>query len=454
MTSASITDLEARLPELIARHQVPAAQVAVLAGGEVTTAAAGVLNLATGVEATVDSLFQIGSITKLYTASLVMQLVDEERVDLDAPVVTYLPELTLADPAVTAQVTLRHLLTHSSGIDGDHFPELGRGDDVVARYVESLADVGQSHPLGVTMSYCNAGFVIAGRIVERLTGQTWDEALTSRLLAPLGVTHSFTLPEDVIRFRSALGHFEEEGGWQPVGQWGLTRACGPAGLISATAADVVSFARMHIDGGRAHDGTQVLSATSVSAMREPQVAIPDPHTMGSHFGLGWVMFDGDGPRMFGHNGGTIGQIAFLRMVPDAGVAVVLLTNGGHAVDLYDELVPPLLEQLAGVTTPAAVEPPAVAPNLAFEPYVGVYERLGSRIEVEPRDGRLVAKLTATGPLADVFPAIPDLDLVPVQPDLFVTRREGEHAWTAVVFYRLEDGSPYVHFALRATPKTG
>jgi CubicO group peptidase (beta-lactamase class C family) len=452
--TASITGLEQRLGELISRHQVPAAQVAVLAGGEVTTAAAGVLNLATGVEATADSLFQIGSITKLYTATLVMQLVDEGRVDLDAPVLTYLRDLKLADPVVAETVTLRHLLTHTSGIDGDHFPELGRGDDVVARYVASLAQVGQSHPLGATMSYCNAGFVIAGRIVEQLTGQTWDEALMSRLLMPLGVTHSFTLPEDVLRFRSALGHFEEDGGWQPVGQWGLTRACGPAGLISATAADVIAFARMHMEGGRAHDGAQVLSAESVTAMREAQVAIPDPYTMGSHFGIGWVMFDGDGPRVFGHNGGTIGQIALFRMVPDAGVAVVLLTNGGHAVDLYDELVPPLLEELAGAAIPAPLEPPTVAPDLPLEPYVGVYERLGSRIEIEARDGRLVAKLTATGPLADVFPAIPDLDLVAVGPDLFVTRREGEHAWTAVVFYRLGDGTPYVHFALRATPKTG
>lgn len=144
--TVSDNDLRERLVELIPRHQVPAAQVAVLAGGEVTTAAAGVLNLDTGVEATSDSLFQIGSITKLYTASLVMQLVDEGRVDLDTPAITYLPELRLGDPVVTEAVTLRHLLTHSSGIAGDHFPELGRGDDVVARYVASLAELGQTHP--------------------------------------------------------------------------------------------------------------------------------------------------------------------------------------------------------------------------------------------------------------------------------------------------------------------
>jgi CubicO group peptidase (beta-lactamase class C family) len=451
--TATDAALHERLVELIPRHGVPAAQIAVLAGGEVTTAAAGLLNLDTGVEATPDSLFQIGSITKLYTASLVMQLVDEGSVELDAPVITYLPELKLGDPAVTEKVTLRHLLTHSSGIDGDHFPELGRGDDVVERYVASLADLGQTHPLGATMSYCNTGFVVAGRIVERVTGQSWDDALMSRLVAPLGVSHTFTLPEDVLRFRSALGHFEQDGRWQPAGQWGLTRACGPAGLISATATDVVAFARMHLEGGRVHDGAQVLSATSVAAMREPQVVVPDPYTMGTHFGLAWVLFDGEHARVFGHNGGTIGQIAFLRIVPDAGVAVVLLTNGGHALDLYEGLVPPLLDELAGVTKPVALEPPEVVPEFPFDPYVGIYERLATRIEIERRDGGLIARLTATGPLADVFPAIPDLDLVPVRRDLFVTRQQGEHAWSAVVFYFLDDGSPYIHFALRATPKS-
>ncbi|MDX6229616.1 MAG: hypothetical protein QOI76_3006, partial [Frankiales bacterium] len=109
--------LRGRLEELIARHGVPGASVAVLAGGQVATAAAGVLNVATDVAATDDALFQIGSITKVYTASLVMQLVEEGRVQLDAPVVTYLPELKLADTEVAEAVTLRHLLTHTSGIE-------------------------------------------------------------------------------------------------------------------------------------------------------------------------------------------------------------------------------------------------------------------------------------------------------------------------------------------------
>lgn len=446
-------ELHVRLEEVIARHDVPGASVAVLADGEVATAAAGVLNLDTGVAATEDSLFQIGSITKPYTATLVMQLVDEGRVDLDAPAAAYLPELKLADPTLTETVTVRHLLTHTSGISGDHFPDLGRGDDVVARYVASCADIGETHPLGATMSYCNSGFVIAGRIVEQLTGTSWDQALAERLLAPLGVGHTFTLLEDVLRFRAAMGHLEQDGRLQPASQWGLPRSCGPAGLICASAADVIAFARMHLDGGRAADGGQVLSPESVAAMQEPQVATPDPYIMGSHFGLAWMLYDWGGGRVYGHDGGTIGQVAFLRIVPDANVAIALLTNGGHAQDLFEDLARPLLQELAGVALPFRLAPAAEPVEIALDAYVGVYERLGTRLEIELRDGGLTARSIATGPLAEVFPdPVTELEVEAALPEVFVARKPGESASAPMVFYRLDDGSRYVHYLARAMPK--
>ena len=106
---------------------------------EVVEAAYGVLNKVTGVETTTDSVFQIGSITKVYTATVAMQLVDEGLLELDAPIVDVLPELRLADDEVTKQVTMRHLLSHTSGIDGDVFTDTGRGDDCLEKYVAQLA---------------------------------------------------------------------------------------------------------------------------------------------------------------------------------------------------------------------------------------------------------------------------------------------------------------------------
>ncbi len=119
-------------------------------------------------------MFQIGSQGKMWTATVLMQLVDDGLVDVDQPVRTYLPGFAVADPEVSSAVTLRHLLSHTSGIDGDNFADFGRGDDCLERYVESCATLGQTHPLGATMSYCNTGFSILGRIIEVVTGKVWD----------------------------------------------------------------------------------------------------------------------------------------------------------------------------------------------------------------------------------------------------------------------------------------
>src|SRR4051794_22657991 len=167
-----MTRWQDRLALLADKHGVPGATLAILEGDEVAEAAYGVLNIRTGVEATPDSLFQIGSITKVWTATLVMQLVDEGLLNLDEPVVTYLPEFKVADPEVTRAVTTRHLLAHTSGIDGDLFLDTGRGDDAVAKYVEACAGLGQNHPLGATMSYCNSGYIVLGRLIEALRGKT------------------------------------------------------------------------------------------------------------------------------------------------------------------------------------------------------------------------------------------------------------------------------------------
>ncbi len=449
-------DLSARLQELVRRHGVPGASVAVLAGGEVTAAAAGVLNTSTGARADPESIFQIGSITKAYTATVVMQLVDEGRLDLDGPLVEVLAELQLADDDVTKSVTMRHLLSHTSGIQGDHFPDTGRGDDCVARFVASCAELGQSHPLGATMSYCNTGYVIAGRVIEVLTGKSWDAALAERLFGPLGLSRTVTLPEEVLRHSGAVGHVGKPG--QPASVapvWGLPRSCGPAGLICSTASEVLSFGRLHLEGGRGPDGGQLLSAASVAAMQEPQVAVPDPYTLGSHWGLGWILFDWGGHRLFGHDGNTIGQSAFLRLLPEPQVGIALLTNGGNAQDLYRELFSGLFAELAGVELPARPTPPPepLEAQLDLEAHVGLYERLGLRIEIALEEGHLVMTTTSTGPLATLSGEPTQRhDLVAVGQDLFVTRPVSTKTWVPVVFYRLADGSAYVHFGARATPK--
>jgi CubicO group peptidase (beta-lactamase class C family) len=158
---------ERRLQDLAGEYGVPGAVLGIARGDETVEVACGVTNVDTGVAVTPDTLFQVGSITKVWTATVVMRLVEQGRLDLDEPVVSYLPELRLADPVVARAVTMRHLLTHTSGIDGDFYGQgTGRGDDCLGRYVAALADCPPTHPMGATWSYCNAGFVVAGRVIE------------------------------------------------------------------------------------------------------------------------------------------------------------------------------------------------------------------------------------------------------------------------------------------------
>jgi len=472
-TTAKTSRLDAdhwqqRLEALAARHGVVGASLAIrrLAGAgepgatdELVEVAAGVLNKSTGDPVTPDSVFQIGSISKVWTTTLMMQLVDEGKLSLDAPIVDVLPELRLGDADVAGKVTMRHLVTHSSGIDGDVFTDTGRGDDCLEKYVAALADVAQNHPLGATFSYCNSGFVLAGRVIEVLTGKTWDTVLRERIIEPLGLEFTSTLPEEAVLHRVAVGHITPDPEQDPevVKTFLMPRPLGPAGLISATAADVTSFARMHLLGGVAPDGTRVLSGGSTEAMQAHELDLPDKHTLGDSWGLGWIRFDWNGERLYGHDGSTFGQNAYLKVLPSQGLSVALLTNGGHTTDLYRDLYQEVFSEVAGLHMPEQLTPPDQAPTPAPETgrHVGTYERSSVTTEVFEGDDGLVLRIIPTGATAEASGATTEeLRLHPVEENLFVTQPPGQESWMPVMFYQLPDGSDYVHYGARANPKKG
>jgi CubicO group peptidase (beta-lactamase class C family) len=428
-----------RFDELAARHNVPGASLAVLVGEELHELATGVLNTVTGVEATTDSLFQIASITKPYTATMFMRLVEQGLVGLDTRVVEILPDFKVADAEVTEQVTMRQLLTHTSGIAGDFFHDSGRGDDAVARYVAHCADLGQDHPLGATISYCNTGYNILGRVIEVLTGTTWDEALRTLVVEPLGVGHTWTLAEDVLRFRAAMGHTVSPETGQPVHvpMWAPGyRGEGPCGNICASAADVLAFARLHF------------TDPSLAVMREPQVAVPSPAI--DHWGLGWMLWTSwDGFRVFGHSGDALGQSCRLIVVPEKQVAMVLLANLDASVAMQREVFSDLLLELCDIRMP---EPPA-PPEVPFDAgdlsrYVGTYERVGSRIDIGRGEGReLRLGYTPSGHMADFLSSF-EISLTPTSENVFVGKPSEFGRWIPFVL----DGE-YVHFGVRAYSKT-
>ncbi|MGW7088547.1 serine hydrolase domain-containing protein [Streptomyces sp. NPDC054871] len=397
--------LTERLAALLDENQVPGAAVAVSLGDVVIDAAAGVLSKDTGVAATPDSVFQIGSITKVWTATLAMQLADEGKLDLDAPVRDHLPDFKIADDEAAARITVRQLMCHVCGFEGDFFTDTGQGDDCLEKFVATLGDTPQLFAPGERFSYNNAAYCVLGRIVEVLREKPYDACLREHLFAPLGLTHAATGPYEAILHRAAVGHLRAtpDADPRPAPVWALARSNAAAGaMLAMRPRDLLTFARMHLADGLGPDGSRVLGADSARAMRRPQVDVPPLGLMGDSWGLGWEIFDFPGGTVVGHDGGTIGQSAFLRAVPGHDIAVAVLTNGGDPVALYTEIVGRVLRDLAGIELPALPVPDPEAPRVDASRYVGTYASSAADTVIsQDADGRVWAERTPKGIFAEI-----------------------------------------------------
>jgi CubicO group peptidase (beta-lactamase class C family) len=334
-----------------------------------------------------------------------MQLVDEGSLDLDQPVRRTLPEFRLADESAAASITPRQLLSHTAGFEGDIFTDTGKGDDCLEKFVLTLGDTPQLFPPGERFSYNNAGYCVLGRIVEVLRGKPFDDCLREHLFTPLGLTHVANGPYEAIMFRAAMGHVRPapDAELQPAPVWALARSNAPAGsMLAMRPRDLLTFAQMHMNGGQAADGTVVLQPDTVRLMHQPHVELPRLGLMGDAWGLGPELFRTDDGLLTGHDGNTIGQAAFLRLVPGKGVAVALLTNGGDTFALYRDVVGHVLGELAGVTMAPLPAPPDRPRRIDAGRYVGTYSTaLLDLIVSQDDDGRIWLDQVPKGIIAEM-----------------------------------------------------
>lgn len=398
-------ELQERLDKALREYDVPGAVLGVLSGDDVVVSAAGIARLPDGPPVRSDTLFLIASITKVWTATMVLQLVDEGAVDLDAPVNRYLePPLRLPDQTVADTVTVRHMLCHTGGFYGDKDEPEDRSDDAVRTAVESFATLPQLHRPGTLFSYSNAGFDVLGRIVECLDHKTWDQALKDRLLEPLGLAHTFTLPEEAAVHPLAVGH-EPKGpdtlDLEPVKTWLSARGSGPCGgTLATTASDLLEFTRMHMRDGVASDGRRVLSERSARLMRESQIDVPDPSDSPA-WGLGWALVRQADPLVIEHGGNTHGQLGQLVAIPEHDLAICVLTNGDTQGLLRKHLVGGLVRELLGVELPRTPSPGTDEDEPDLELVTGRYRR-SEEIELEVRragDG-LTLSVDTSGEVAE------------------------------------------------------
>jgi CubicO group peptidase (beta-lactamase class C family) len=296
---------------------------------------------------------------------------------------------------------------------------------------------------------------VLGRLIEVLRGQTWDAVLKERLLTPLALESAGTLPEEALLWGAATGHINLPGQDEPIvtPQWGIYRSPGPAGLLHSTARDQIAFARLHLRDGVTTDGTRLLSAESAAAMRVAEIEVPDRWLLGTHWGLGWILATWGDQPVFGHDGSTLGQNAFLRVLPESDVAFSLATNGGRGPrDLFTDLATEIGEALAGPgVVPPALPEPVDGVALDVSRYVGTYAREGIAIEIADTGGALSMTLTSSSPLAAGQP--PEVgELLPHDEAVFLLKMPNAESLMPVVFFDLE-GDPYVHFGARTTRRT-
>ena len=383
--------LQAKVTELATALNVPGVAVGVILNGEEAYAYHGVTSVENPLEVDETTLFQFGSTGKTFTATAMLRLVEQGKVDLDAPVRTYVPELKLKDEDVAARVTVLQLFNHTAGWEGDLMDSTGDGDDALALYVARMERLEQVTPLGTAVSYNNASLSLAGRVIEKVTGLTYEQAVRELVFEPLGLDDTFFFMSEIMTRRFSVGHTRHEDGTITVARpWGLPRGGAPAGGMTATAKDQIAWARFHLGDGTSASGTKVLSTELLRKMQEPTFDMRGS-ALGDYVGISWLMKDVDGVRLVGHGGTTIGQYSEFTMVPERGFAIIAMTNcGPNGSTLNTEIERWALEHFIGVT---AEEPEPVevdAERLAE--YVGRYETIAATVDVTAEGGRLLAQV--------------------------------------------------------------
>jgi len=366
--SVDTAAIDAFVAKMLETYEVPGAAIAlVLPDSSSYTRGYGVRNTTTGAPVTGDTQFAIASVTKSFTALGVMLLVDEGKVELDAPVTTYLPEFQLSDPAMTPKVTVRHLLMHATGMERNNAatgnPTITR-DEIVALAAQTplVAAPGERH------IYSNINTVAAARIIELVSGQSWEQFTRERILEPLEMEEA-TLDVAGLQQQSdyALPHDRDLLAGMVPGALFEVGAEAPAGGINASADEMLRYLQFQLGDGTA-DGRRLLSAASLAELQRTQIAVAEtgpvsqaaliaqeqgvaaPESLVSDFGYGlyWYTEQLGGHRVVQHDGQGMGFSASASFVPEAGVGVAIMTNAHYAFGFVETVRSHILEELLDV----------------------------------------------------------------------------------------------------------
>ena len=369
-------DLDRYVARVMKTFTVPGLSVAIVKDGRLVMAKGyGVRRLGDPAPVDEHTRFGIASNTKLFTATALELLVEEGKVEWDAPVVRYLPWFAMSDPYVTHELTVRDLLVHRSGLG------LGAGDllwwppstynrDEIAR---RLRYIPLSTSFRSAYAYDNVLYLVAGRVIEAVSGQSWEDFVRNRVLRKVGMTDSDVLHSGAKKAGNvAATHAEVEGTVRPVAPF-LSDNTNPAGGIMSGAADMAKWMMVQLDSGRVTGGGRLFEPRAVIQLWRDVTAVPinpapegAPHlrpTMAG-YALGINVRDYRGRRLLQHTGGLPGYVSKVAMIPELRLGVVVLTNQESGA-AFESIVYHVLDHYLGAEAPdyPAVFEPMVKKNL-------------------------------------------------------------------------------------------
>lgn len=296
--------------------------------------------------------FYIGSLTKSFTALSVMQLVEAGKIDLDAPVQTYLPWFELADKEASAKITVRNLLNHTTGISGKDGSRDVTSQQGLEEEVRGLTTIQLAQPVGKTYQYSNVNYNIAGLIVEKVSGQSYADYVTEHIFEPLDMHHSYASQAPALADGLSAGHlymfghaFERELARPP--------AHLPSGELIASAEDLTHYVIAHLTDGRYGD-TSLLSPQGIAELHAPAI----PAVGDWHYAMGWYVSTWDGIPAVWHDGNDGVFHSIVMLMPEHGSGFVLLANafGFEQATQVDEIAKGVVSLLNG-KSPVAVSLP-------------------------------------------------------------------------------------------------
>lgn len=422
--------IEALFHKALQQSGVVGAQLSIFKDGTQIDLAHGLANVELGLPMTPDTVVQVGSVTKLFTALLAMSLVEEGSLDLDVPVKRYLSDFQVQDDSATHTLTTRHLLSMSSGLDNGDYAEYGSGEDAIARRVASLRDAPQHFTPGRYFGYSNASTDIVGHLAERITSMYWDDLLSVRVLERLELRNTVSLNHDRMFQRVSVGHaLDPHTRTASVirhPRWSMPRGTAPmGGTLTASARDLVRLGRLFLNRGVTDFGHRVYSAESIAQMMTPQISVPVRCTA-TDWCLGPCSYEWQGMRIWGHPGGNVSGGSYLYWIPELKAAMAWTINTVGAREAFERVMALEVMQAAfGVHKPDE-QPATGAVSLDARRYVGTYTSLSGECIVSSQSDQRLNVTKHWRNFAD--PRIVDTEvfaLVPVNSDRFLLDR-GAH----------------------------